>query len=256
MTLRVLIVDDEPLAREGVRRLLEKSEGIEIVGECSDGVQAIEAIHSIRPDLVFLDIQMPEVNGFDVIQQVGTNAMPAVVFVTAYDEFALKAFNVHALDYLLKPVDPARLAQSVARAMSHLSGIDSQNVGKKLQALLDDLGRHYPDRIMVKTPGRITFLNVDEVDWIEAEGDYVCFHAGGRKHLIRDKIGEVENRLNPDLFARIHRSSIVRLARIKELQPMFSGEYTVLLSNGEKLTMSRTYRDRVLATLNQTGKHR
>ena len=258
MRLRALIVDDEPLAREGIRDLLEKLGGIEVVGECADGVQAVETIRTGRPDLVFLDIQMPEVSGFDVIEQIGVKAMPAVIFVTAYDEHALRAFKVHALDYLLKPVDPERLALAVERGRTYLAGLHKDEVAGKLEQLLEDLhgGRRYLERIMVRAPGRITFLNVREVDWIEADGDYVCFHAGGKKHVIRDRIGDLEDRLDPALFARIHRSSMVRLGQIKEMQPLFSGEYSVLLFTGEKLTLSRTYRDRLFATLNQGNKAR
>ncbi len=258
MSLRILIVDDEPLAREGIRTLLQKLKGIEIIGECSDGVQAVEEIRTNHPDLVFLDIQMPEVSGFDVIEQVGSTAIPVVVFVTAYDEHALKAFNVHALDYLLKPVDSDRLALAVERAKSYLSGLRKSEMSGKIDALLEGLrgGKRYAERIMVKSPGRITFLNVGEVDWIEADGDYVCLHAGGRKHLVRDKIGDLESRLDPALFARIHRSSIVRLGQIKEMQPLFSGEYSVLLFSGDRLTLSRTYRDKLFATMNQVDKTR
>ncbi len=256
--MRTLIVDDEPLAREGIRDLLGRLDDIEIIGECSDGVQAVEVIRTAHPDLVFLDIQMPEVTGFDVIEQVGIKAMPVVIFVTAYDEYALKAFNVHALDYLLKPVDPERLAKAVERGRSYLAGLQKGELNGKLTALLEDLrgGKRYPERIMVKTPGRIIFLNVNDVDWVEADGDYVCLHSGGKKYLIREKIGDLEDRLDPLLFARIHRSSIVRLGQIKEMQPLFSGEYSVLLFSGEKLTLSRTYRDRLFETINQVKKNR
>ena len=254
--LRTLIVDDEPLAREGLRKLLSRMGDIEIIGECPDGVQAIDEIRSEQPDLVFLDIQMPEVTGFDVIEQVGPASMPLVVFVTAFDEHALRAFNVCALDYLLKPVDPDRLTVSVERVRAQLSGRRKDEVTEKLSRLLEDIhdGKKYPDRIMIKTPGRITFLNVGEVDWIEAQGDYICIHAKGKKHLIRDRISEIEARLDPGLFARVHRSAIVCLARIKEMQPLFSGEYSIILFSGDKLTLSRSYRDRVFDTLKEGGK--
>jgi two-component system LytT family response regulator len=256
--MKTLIVDDEPLAREGLRNLLKRISDIDVVGECSDGVQAIESIRTLRPDLVLLDIQMPEVSGFDVIEQVGSKAMPAVIFVTAYDEHALRAFDVCALDYLLKPVDADRLVIAIDRVRTHLSGKHGDEIGGRLRRLLEDLrgGAQYPDRIMIRTPGRITFLGVAEVDWIEAQGDYICIHAKGKKHLIREKIGEMEDRLDPALFSRIHRSTIVRLGQIREMQPLFSGEYSVLLFSGEKLTLSRSYRDRVFETLHQGGKPR
>jgi two-component system LytT family response regulator len=257
-SIKALIVDDEPLAREGLRNLLGRIKDVEVTGECADGVQAIDDIRSKRPDLVFLDIQMPEINGFDVVEQVGPGSMPAVVFVTAFDEHAMRAFDVYALDYLLKPVDPDRLVVSVERVRAYLAGTRKEETGERLERLLEDIrnGKKYPDRIMVKTPGRITFLDVKEIDWIEAQGDYICIHAKGKKHLIRDRISEIEKRLDPTLFARVHRSTIVCLAQIRELQPLFSGEYSVLLFSGEKLTMSRSYRDRVLETLHYGGKAR
>jgi len=253
--LRTLIVDDEPLAREGIRHLLEKDEGIEVVGECSDGLQAVEVIETTRPDLVFLDIQMPELDGFEVLEKIGAQSMPVVVFVTAYDEYAIRAFNVHALDYLLKPIDPERFALSLARARTEISLRRNSEFADKLTSLLHHLRhpRQYLDRIMIKQPGKISFLETREVDWFEAEGDYVQIHVQERKHLIRERIGELEQKLDPKEFARIHRSTIVNLGRVREMQPLFSGDYVVILHGGQRLGLSRTYRDRLFASINPSS---
>jgi len=250
--IRTIIVDDEPLARRGMRTMLSGLDGIELVGEYPDGVSAVEAIRAEKPDLAFLDIQMPEMDGFDVIEQVGPGHMPAVIFVTAYDEHAVRAFRVQAVDYLLKPVDPDHLSDAVARARAYLTGRKTGDEVAKLANLLTLVrgGGGYLSRIMVKSSGRISFVHAKEVGWIEAEGDYVRLHAGTKKHLVRGKIGEFEERLDPEQFARIHRSTIVQLEMIRELQPLFSGEYAVLLSTGEKLRLSRTYRDSLLDALN------
>jgi two-component system LytT family response regulator len=251
--IRTLIVDDEPLAREGLRNLLLHDQEIDIIGECSDGIQAVETIRATRPDLVLLDIQMPEVDGFDVIRQVGVGAMPTMIFVTAYDEYALQAFDVHALDYVLKPVDPERFARSIARAKETLSRQTAGEMTEKLNLLLQGLDRSLrsANRIMVRNAGRIYFVRTEEIDWIEADGDYVRLHAASKNHLVREKIGDLEKRLDPSEFIRIHRSTMVRIGRIKELQPLFSGDYMVTLHDGRKLPLSRTYRDKVLDTLGQ-----
>jgi len=250
--LSVLIVDDESLAREGLRELLEAEADIHIVGECIDGVDAIDALRAKKPDIVFLDIQMPEFSGFDVIREVGPELMPLVIFVTAYDEFAIRAFDVSALDYLLKPVDPERFKIALDRARSIRESKDTLAVNQKLVQLLEDIkaGSSYMERLPVKSSGKITLLNAREIDWIDAEGDYVCVNMQGKKHLIRGKISEMEQRLDPKQFARIHRSIIVNIDRIKELEPLFYGEYAVKLHNGTKLTLSRTYREKLFALLN------
>ena len=251
--IRALIVDDEPLAREGVRNLLQKDPQVEIVGECSDGVQAIETIRATKPDLVFLDIQMPEVSGFEVLEGVGVDEMPAVIFVTAYDKYALEAFQVHALDYVLKPIDPDRFAHAMSHAKVSVTQRNTSELAGKLSALLEGhvKARRYLDRIMVKSTGKISFLRTEEIDWIEAEGDYVCLHTQGKSHLVREKISELEQKLDPVCFGRIHRSTIINLNRMKEIQPLFSGEYVVIMNDGRKLTLSRTYRDKLFAVLNQ-----
>ncbi len=250
--LRVLIVDDESLARDGLRELLEAESDIHIVGECADGVEAIAALRAKKPDIVFLDIQMPELSGFDVVREVGPALMPLVIFVTAYDEFAIRAFDVSALDYLLKPVDPGRFKIALTRARSIRESKDTLAVNQKLVQLLEDIkaGSAYLDRLPMRSSGKITLLNVREIDWIDAEGDYICVNMQGKKHLIRGKISEMEQRLDPKQFARIHRSIIVNIARIKELEPLFYGEYAVKLHNGTKLTLSRTYREKLFALLN------
>jgi len=250
--LRVLIVDDEVLAREGLRDLLGLEPDIHIVGECIDGVEAIAALRTKKLDIVFLDIQIPEFSGFDVVREVGPALMPLVIFVTAYDEFAIRAFDVSALDYLLKPVDPGRFKIALGRARSICEAKNTVAVNQKLVQLLGDIkaGSAYLERLPVKSSGKITLLNAREIDWIDAEGDYVCVNMLGKKHLIRGKISEMEQRLDPKQFARIHRSIIVNIDRIKILEPLFYGEYAVRLHNGTKLTLSRTYREKLFALLN------
>ena len=254
MQLRVLIVDDEPLARDGVKELLANQPDVTIVGECGDGIQAIEAIKSKTPNLVFLDVQMPGMDGFGVIREVGAEQMPRVFFVTAYDEFAVKAFEVRALDYLLKPLDPDRFTLALDRARASVEHSASTSLTTKLLSLIEEMGRgKYLERITIKNDGKISFLKTREIDWIEAEGDYVCIHAHGGKQLVRGKIGELEEKLDPKTFARIHRSTIVNIDRIKDLQPLFYGEYSMSLHNGTKLTVSRSYRDKLLGLLNHPG---
>jgi two-component system LytT family response regulator len=253
--IRVLIVDDEPLARHGLRELLNVDHAIEVIGECEDGFQAIEMIRSSKPDLVFLDIQMPELDGFGVIKKVGPEKMPMVIFVTAYDEFAIRAFDVHALDYLLKPMDPVRFRIALDRARSAIETKSSLSLNKKLVSLLEDIKSEtgFLDRLAVKTSGKITFLKTVDIDWIDADGDYVCVNVRGNKHLMRGKISELETKLDPKHFARIHRSTIVNIERIKEVEPLFYGEYSVLLHTGTKLTLSRSYREKLFALLHHSS---
>jgi len=244
---RVLIADDEPLARERLRTLLQEEPGMEVVGEAGDGTAAAESILALNPDIVFLDVQMPGANGFDVISAVGPERMPFVVFVTAFDRYALRAFDVHALDYLLKPFDRDRFRDAVARArhqMTHTSGGD---VERRLAAIMDDLrpSKQKTDRFVVKSGGRIFFVRTSEIDWIEAAGNYVELHVGTDTHLIRETMNAVESRLSPDAFVRIHRCHIVNIEQVRELQPWFNGEYVVFLKNGTRLTLSRGYRERL-----------
>lgn len=256
--IRALIVDDEPLAREGIRQLLASHDDVEIVGEANDGVHAVELIvrrtpyaEAKKPDLVFLDIQMPELDGFGVVKEIGADKMPEVIFVTAFDEFALRAFEVHALDYLLKPIDPERFAEAVNRAKSHIAMCDSTAMSEKLVQLLKGIpaSRQYLQRLAVKSTGKVSFVNASDIDWIEANGDYVWIHSQGKKNLLREKISELSGKLDPNHFARIHRSTIVNINRINNLEPMFYGDYAVHLHSGAKLTLSRSHRDKLFSLL-------
>jgi len=249
--IRTLIVDDEPLARQGVRRLLETDPEVEVVGECSDGLEAIESIQTVHPDLVFLDIQMPEMNGFEVLDALGPAMMPLVVFVTAYDQHAVKAFEVHALDYLLKPFEKERFEESLGRAKASLREKQQGEIASKIADMLGTVRneRVRGNRLMIKSGGHITFLRAEEVDWVEAQGDYVCLHCQGKKHLVREKIGRMEDQFAGGTFIRIHRSTMVNVGRIKEMQPLFHGDYTVVLNDGTRLTMSRSFREKVFQRL-------
>jgi two-component system LytT family response regulator len=242
---RVLIADDEPLARERLRTLLHEEPGMEIIGEAADGTSAAESIVALHPDIVFLDVQMPGADGFDVIDAVGPDKMPFVVFVTAFDRYALRAFDVHALDYLLKPFDRDRFRQAVARARQQMARNNGGDVERRLVAIMDDLrpAKQKTDRFVVKSGGRIFFVRTLEIDWIEAAGNYVKLHVGNDSHLIRETMNAVEQRLSPDAFVRIHRCHIVNIEQVRELQPWFNGEYVVILRNGTKLTLSRGYRE-------------
>ena len=245
--IRALIVDDEPLARDGVRLHLEAQTDIEIIGEAIDGDNAVEMINELRPDLVFLDVQMPGLDGFGVIEAVGVDAMPAVVFTTAYDEFALRAFDANAVDYVLKPFDGDRLRRALDQARTQIRGRRRSEIEERLIGLLAELhGKgQYLERIIVRSGGRILILRTDDVDWLEAASNYVRIHAGGREYLLRETMTNLESRLDPAQFVRIHRSTIVRLNRIKELEPLFQGDYVLILEDGTRLTSSRGYRDRL-----------
>ncbi|MBI3262186.1 MAG: response regulator transcription factor [Acidobacteria bacterium] len=243
MTLRTLIVDDEPLARRRLKVLLKDEADFEIVGECEDGRSAIAAVRRHAPDLMLLDVQMPGMSGFDVIAALGAPACPAVIFVTAYDQYALKAFEVHAIDYLLKPFDRDRLRQALTRAR-RLVGREV-DVRRALRALLSDIRARPLERLAIRSRGKVQFVRADEVDWIEASGHYLSLHAGRDTHLIRDTISGLEGRLDPDRFVRIHRSAIVNVDRIAELQPSFHGEYAVVLRDGTRLSSSRAYSARL-----------
>ncbi|MBI5768002.1 MAG: response regulator transcription factor [Verrucomicrobia bacterium] len=261
--LRAVIVDDEPAARRGVRLLLERDRGIDIVGEASGGAEAAEMIKREKPDLVFLDVQMPGCDGFEALSKVGPAASPAVVFVTAYDEHALRAFEVNAVDYLLKPYDDARFAAALQRAKDEVRRRQADSVNTRLTKLLDYLqhdaarppvpkDESAADRILVKSSGEIFFLKAEEIDWIEAEGDYMKFHVGGRAHLMRETMARLETRLDPKRFIRIHRSTIVNIDRLRKLSPSFAGEYAVILHDGTKLKLSRGYHERIATLLKQS----
>ncbi len=245
--IRTLIVDDEPLARERLAGLLAAEPDIEIAGQCRDGEEAVRAIIEQTPDLVFLDIQMPQLNGFEVIEAVGPERMPLVIFVTAHDRHALRAFEVRALDYLLKPFDRDRLRDALQRVRKQVEREDGGEIGRRLLALMKDLRRDQPrtDRLVVKSGGRLFFLRTDEIDWVEAAGNYVRLHVGSTSYLLRETMNAIEGRLDPEKFFRIHRCRIVNMERIQELQPWLNGEYAVLLRTGTRLTLSRGYREKL-----------
>lgn len=244
--IKTVIVDDEPLARERIRTLLEGEADFEIVAECDGGAAAVEAVDSLKPDLLFLDIQMPEIDGFDALDAMEPENLPAVIFVTAFDQYAVKAFEVHALDYLLKPFDKERFQEALARVRNRIETDkeDPSALTEHLAKLLDDVRseRRSSDRILIKSEGKIFFLSTREIDWVEAAGNYMRLHAGSETYLMRETMAGMEKRLPSDHFVRIHRSTMVNFNRIKEMQPAFSGEFTVILQNGEELKLSRKYR--------------
>ena len=260
--IRTLIVDDEPAARAALRTLLGADPDIEVLGECADGASALRRIERDGPDLVFLDIQMPRLDGFTVLQQLEAPELLVVVFVTAFDEYALRAFDVHAVDYLLKPFDDERFRVALGRAKREVRQRRLGVVSDRLLALLDGMARRgaavpvsaaaggaYTRRLVIKTGGRLHILPVRDIDWIEAEGDYAKLHVGKLSHLLRDTMRHLEAELDPTRFVRIHRSTIVNVERIKELQPFFRGEYVVILHDGTSLKLSRSYKRRLEAAL-------
>jgi two-component system LytT family response regulator len=245
--IRTLVVEDEPMARDRVRALLLQQPDFEIVGECGDGAQAVTAIEKLDPELVFLDVQMPGVDGFGVIRAVPPERMPMVVFTTAYDEYALRAFEVHALDYLLKPFDRTRFLRALDRVRERRERQRAGDLGRRLLAMVQDLKPEAappPERIVVKSGGRIFFIRVDEIDWIDAAGNYVRLHVKGESYLFRETMNAIEKRLDKARFVRIHRSHLVNADRIKELLPG-NGEHVVVLRTGVRLPLSRGYRDRL-----------
>jgi len=257
--IRTLIVDDEPLARRNLRVLLERDAQIEILDECRNGREAVKAIKNLTPDLIFLDIQMPEMDGFDVLAHVGPEQIQAIIFVTAFDQYALKAFDVHALDYLLKPFDDERFARALERAKSQIAAREIDKLSKRLFALLEEREserkgsiqeEHYLTRLMIKASNRMVLLKVEDIDFIEADGNYAKLHVGRKAHLLREKMHDLEGRLDPAKFVRIHRSVIVNLDRIKEMQPHFNGDYIVVLVDGQQLRLSRTRREHLESRLN------
>jgi len=239
MKLRVLLVDDEPLGRDRLHNLLASEPDIEVVGECGDGPSTVTAVHKLKPDLLFLDIQMPGMDGFDVLQALGAKRLPAVVFVTAYDEHALRAFDARALDYLLKPASGTRLRQALERVRALVA---STRVGET-DAALRDLLSSRPRRIAVRTGERILYIPVEEIDWAEAAGNYVVLHAGTQNHIIRETLGALENELPHVAFLRLSRSAIVNLNRVKEIQAVAPGERAAILVTGQRLAITRSLRE-------------
>lgn len=242
--IRALVVDDEPLAREMIREMLEGDSEVEIVAECANGREAVEAINSLRPDLVFLDIQMPEVGGFEVLESFERESTPYIIFVTAYDQYAVRAFEVHAFDYLLKPFDRERFDAAWQRVKEQIKLDQSGEREQHILALLEELktGPRHLERLVIKNGGRVFFLNVDDVHCIESEGNYVRVYDNQKAYLLRETISSLEEQLDPRQFRRIHRSAIVKIDKIKEMQPWFHGEYRVIMENGKQLTLSRNYR--------------
>lgn len=244
--LRSLIADDEPLARELLRSMLEAHPQVTVVGECAAGDEVVVDVRRSRPDLIFLDIQMPGLDGFEVIEALREGPMPLIVFVTAYDQFALRAFEVHAADYLLKPFDEQRLARTLERVHAlaqHGRGPDESGVRSLLETL--HARERYPERLVIREDGKATFVEVDDVEWIEAEGKYANLHTRKQVHVLKEGIGQVEPLLDPRRFARIHRSTIVQIARIKEVHRWFAGEYLVVMESGARLTTGRVYRGKI-----------
>lgn len=249
MKIRTVIADDEELARRGLKMLSQRCEDLELICECCNGPEAVAAIHRLKPDLVFLDVQMPGKNGFDVISAIEDSHRPHVVFVTAYDKFALRAFEVHALDYLLKPVNEERFDAALARVRDAMSLANNHTFGQRVRQAAADLRVDLPtskvsavDRLPIRVNGRIIVIRVPDIEWIEADGDYVSVHTGSKTWLIRETIAAVELRLALSGFVRIHRSTLVNAERVKELRPQDKGEYIVVLDDGTELKLTRHYR--------------
>lgn len=250
-------MDDEPLAREGIRERLQRDPEVDIIGECANGRDAVLAIRKHSPDLVFLDVQMPLLDGFGVVEAIRGDEMPLVIFVTAYDEFAIRAFEAHALDYLLKPVNDERLHAAMLRAKKQIDRSGAAIYRKQLDGLFKELRSkrekngpdRYSDRISFKSSDRILLVDVADIEWIESMDNYVQLNSRGKSHVIRETMNRIESRLDPDKFLRIRRSTIVNVTHIKELQPLFNGEYVILLTNGTRLQSSRRYRKQLDAIL-------
>lgn len=250
--IRTIIVDDEELARERLRTLLEKEPQVEIIGEAGDGNTAVDLIDKLKPDLLFLDVQMPELTGFEVLAAL--DEPPNVIFVTAHDKFALKAFDVHAVDYLLKPFDRERFQTALHRALAKIQNQKPGDTKAQADAVLEEVkpAAKGVERLLVKTQGRVLLVKVSDIDWVEAADNYVTLHVGKEAHMMRETMNSLESRLPADKFMRISRSSIVNVERIQELQPMFHGEYVVVLKNGAKVTLSRSYRDKLDRLMGRT----
>ncbi len=246
--IRTLIVDDEELAREAIQEYLDRDAEIEVVQQCSNGKSAIAAIQKINPDLLFLDVQMPSINGFEVLASIDPANLPVTVFVTAYDKYALKAFETHAVDYLLKPFDADRFAKALAHAKTQVLSQKRGDATGQLLKLLTESSTQV-ERIAVRRKGSVRLINASDIDWVEADDNYVKLHIGKEALVYRETMTAIEKKLNPRKFVRIHRSMIVNMDRIKEMRPWFTGEYIIVLHSGRELTMSRGYRDRLTSIL-------
>jgi two-component system, LytTR family, response regulator len=242
MSIRAIIVDDEDLARRGIRTLLRRWPDVEVVAECANGREAVDAIQEMAPNLVFLDIEMPGKNGFDVMAECQMEHKPYVIFVTAYDRYALKAFDVHALDYVVKPIDEPRFDAALGRARHALAQARDSLVGRRFAMLAET---RTLDRITVRSGGRLVVLRIADIDWVEAEQDYVSLHVGPKTYLLRDSIGALAERLASSGFVRVHRSTLLNVERVRELLPLSKGEYTVVLNDGTQHKLSRNYREAI-----------
>jgi two-component system LytT family response regulator len=249
--MTALIADDEPLARERIRSLLAEEGDIELAGEAANGHEAVQLVREHRPDLLFLDVQMPGLDGFGVIEELGPDDLPSVVFVTAYDEYALQAFEVNALDYLLKPFNRARFQKTLRRAREQVLGRSQNDVSRRLVTMLEAVRgpRKHLDRLVIRNAGRVVFLPIREIDWIESAGNYVKINVGKDQHVLRETLKNLEGRLDPDQFVRVHRSTIVNVERIREVQPLFHGDHIAILHDGSRISCSRSYSDRLEAIL-------
>jgi two-component system LytT family response regulator len=245
--VRAVIADDEPLARERIRTLLSRFTQVTVVGEARDGNETLEMIRGLRPSLVFLDVQMPEMDGFAVLEKLDSASAPAIIFVTAYDAFALRAFEVHAIDYLLKPFTRARFTRAMEHTLQRLGQGSGTGIEPGLLSLLESIRfeRKAQGRIAIRSEQGVYFVRISEIDWLEAFGNYVKVHVGSQEHLLRDSLKCFEERLDPNRFLRVHRSAVVNLDSIERLEPWFHGEYSVFLRDGTKLTSSRTYSERL-----------
>jgi two-component system, LytTR family, response regulator len=253
--VRAMIVDDEPLGREIVNAMLQAEHQIEVIAECENGQQAITAINSLRPDLLFLDVQMPGIDGFGVVKEINKEKLPYIIFVTAYDQYAVKAFEINALDYLLKPIDPDRFANSIERALKMIREKQESAISRRILSLLNnqrDQQPEYLERIAIKKEGKILFVRVNEIEWIVAEGNYVSLHLTKKSHMLRTPISVLETKLNPNRFQRINRSTIVNIDFIKELVPMMRGEHQVIMQDGTDLKLSVKFRDNLTRYLGGT----
>src|SRR6266478_6988989 len=249
--IRALIADDEALARKFICRMLKDDHDVEIVSECSNGKETVAMIRKQNPDLVFLDVQMPEMDGFAVLEAIRIERMPEIIFATAYEQYAIRAFELHALDYLLKPFDQARFKEAIKHAKERFRSLRQNDGRMQISALLDSIKSkpQYLDRLVIKAGGRITFLSTREINWVEADDKYVHLHTGKANPMVRQTLSAMEAQLDPARFRRVHRSAIVNVERIAELQPLFSGEYSILLQDGTKLTLSRNYKDKLFELL-------
>lgn len=245
--IKVLVIDDESLARDLVIEFLKEFEEFELIGECSDGLEAIKNIEKLRPDLIFLDVQMPILNGLEVLEEINGKFLPEIIFVTAYDNYAIRAFDFHAIDYLLKPFSRSRFRRALFHAKERIAQQNGASESKRqLNSLLENHKNKPPhlQRIFVKDNGKIILLEPETIDWVEADDKYLHLHTARKTHLIRQTLNSLEAELNPNIFLRIHRSTIVNLAKVKEIHPLFNGEYVLILHDGTKLTLSRNYKNR------------